>query len=99
MMDSKKIDDGGPAFPECKSRDSEPGWLREGMTLRDWFAGQALSQCIQDAPAGSMGGDYPAAHGSPMHKEALQTKRDNAARIAYEYADAMIAARKDDGDE
>lgn len=34
------INDGGPAFP----LPSEPGFLAEmGMTLRDWFAGQALA--------------------------------------------------------
>jgi hypothetical protein len=32
-------DDGGPAFPV--SRETE-GWYERGMTLRDWFAGQAL---------------------------------------------------------
>ena len=32
-----KINDGGPAFP----RDSENLYY-EGMSLRDWFAGQAL---------------------------------------------------------
>jgi hypothetical protein len=33
------INDGGPAFP----LPSEPGFPAEmGMTLRDWFAGQAL---------------------------------------------------------
>ena len=31
-------DDGGPAFPSQNGHYFEPG-----MTLRDWFAGQALS--------------------------------------------------------
>ena len=34
-----KINDGGPAFPHQKE-DGSPYW---GMSLRDWFAGQALS--------------------------------------------------------
>ena len=41
------IKDGGPAFPFTER--NADGWLREsyyygheGMTLRDWFAGQAL---------------------------------------------------------
>ena len=33
-------DDGGPAFP--KSNIKYPGLDREGMSLRDWFAGMAL---------------------------------------------------------
>lgn len=32
-----------PAFPECGANDAVPGWLRGGMTLRDWFAGQAAA--------------------------------------------------------
>ena len=35
-----KINDGGPAFPESGERGKASGG--EGMTLRDWFAGQAL---------------------------------------------------------
>lgn len=36
------IEDGGSAFPSPK--DEKAGWAAEyGMTLRDWFAGQALS--------------------------------------------------------
>jgi hypothetical protein len=35
---STKIDDGGPAFPVVN-----PGtYASPGMTMRDWFAGQAL---------------------------------------------------------
>lgn len=34
-----KIDDGGPAFPMA----TVDGWVQTGMTLRDWFAGQALA--------------------------------------------------------
>ena len=43
-----KIDDGGPAFP-CEAKvwaDEEAGRLvpaSQGMTLRDFFAGQALA--------------------------------------------------------
>jgi hypothetical protein len=39
---TKTIDDGGYAFPI--PADDKAGWHAEsGMTLRDWFAGQALS--------------------------------------------------------
>lgn len=38
----KQIDDGGYAFP-C-GPDDKSGWSAEhGMSLRDWFAGQALA--------------------------------------------------------
>ena len=47
----KKIDDGGPAFPTLEQKTSykhsEQGVdymsLEGGMSLRDWFAGQALA--------------------------------------------------------
>lgn len=40
------IDDGGPAFP-CEQHETTEGtWnqtFESGMSLRDWFAGQALA--------------------------------------------------------
>jgi hypothetical protein len=38
---SDKIKDGGQAFPSSEYH---------GMTLRDWFAGQALAGLFADAP-------------------------------------------------
>jgi hypothetical protein len=37
--------DGGPAFPRTGYECSNGDWVRPqlGMTLRDWFAGQALA--------------------------------------------------------
>ncbi len=38
------INDGGPAFPECESGEFGPYIPKEqGMSLRDYFAGQALA--------------------------------------------------------
>jgi hypothetical protein len=53
---------------------------RPGMTLRDWFAGQALSGWIA-----SWSIESSSEHFTPTH----------TAKCAYEYADAMIAARKE----
>jgi hypothetical protein len=40
------IDNGGPAFPFIASPESH--WVYTGMTLRDWFAGQALNgNCVK----------------------------------------------------
>ncbi len=42
-----KIDNGGPAFPvtfEGGGNNGESPAYFEGMTLRDWFAGQALAK-------------------------------------------------------
>jgi hypothetical protein len=51
-----KINDGGSAFPLIKKLDNQfnKPWVAEtvgGMSLRDWFAGQALAHMI--------GGDAP----------------------------------------
>ncbi len=69
---SDKIDDGGPAFPHFLQSDVTPG-----MSLRDWFAGQALTGVIA-AYSGDIA--FPSLEG--------------AAAKAYNFADAMLAARK-----
>lgn len=41
---SDSINDGGPAFPFCiPDFHGDRPHLQEGMSLRDWFAGQALT--------------------------------------------------------
>lgn len=56
-MNSEKtpvIDDGGPAFPATCSADGTPLVVAypanqvSGMSLRDWFAGQALAGLMVD---------------------------------------------------
>lgn len=65
--------DGGPAFPQMEPNSCH--YNAEGMTLRDWFAGQVIASVKSWHPADK--------HGK------------SAAVIAYEIADAMIAARND----
>ena len=73
---SNPIDDGGTAFP---SNDAQ-GRTIPGMTLRDYFGGQALAGIL----AGS--GDKT---GFVDYDEKI------VARSAWGMADAMIAARKE----
>jgi hypothetical protein len=54
----------------------------QGMTLRDWFAGMALQ--------GYLAGRNNMSAENPMNFE-----RHRAAKDCYNYADAMIAARKE----
>lgn len=53
MTDTKQIDDGGPAFPRPIAGLVDGGVYYsadEGMSLRDWFAGQALIAIGAAAP-------------------------------------------------
>ena len=78
---SRQHDDGGPAFPfwDAMAEGANPG-----MTLRDWFAGQALSGEL--ASQSGNAGEY-ATNISPCLLE------DRAAML-WRFADAMIAARE-----
>ena len=72
-------DDGGPAFPVTVP--DKYGRAPSGMTLRDWFAGQALPVVHH--------------HGGRYGPQGLK----QVAEQAYEVADAMLAARKGQGDD
>lgn len=90
-MSDEKIDDGGPAFP---SEDFEHGFHQDtiikhsGMTLRDWFAGQALAGMLAN-------GFQP---DEAFKRNGLGAKRDwgkdTYVSASYRLADAMLAARK-----
>jgi hypothetical protein len=71
----KQIDDGGPAFPESNSL----GVMQHGMSLRDYFAGQALPGVIAVcAKEPNVRGKQP---------------EEVWATVSYLVADAMIRAR------
>lgn len=72
-----------PAFPNT----GNSNWGMDptlGMTLRDWFAGQALSGVIS---ATSSGNNFP------MMREDEVSMEPAMARAAYLMADAMLTAR------
>lgn len=68
--------DGGQAFPMYEKRDA----LR-GMTLRDWFAGQALSGILSSS-------------GCQLFRES-EIPLIEIAKYADRLADAMLAARNE----
>lgn len=75
---SAPINDGGPAFPR-----DERYLGHNGMTLRDWFAGQALVGFLMqpfDASIEEIG-------------ETWEQALERIPRGAYGYADAMLVAR------
>jgi hypothetical protein len=83
-----EINDGGPAFPMLvQSWNGNISAEAEGMTLRDWFAGQCIPAMSETNP--HLPGDRADGWPDPA---SLAARR---ARWAYLQADAMIAARGD----
>lgn len=81
---SETRENGGPAFPNLKVGSCGPRTAGEaGMSLRDWFAGQAL--------AGMLG--HPDVVGSPLAADFVASFADDA----YAIADAMLVARQKEG--
>ena len=70
------MSDNPRAFPCGDQQGTEPDY---GMTLRDWFAGQAMAAIISKIPFQEFPEDW-----SPYKKAAIG---------AYDYADAMLEAR------
>lgn len=81
---------GGPAFPA----DSFGSQHNPGMSLRDWFAGQALAGLGDWTPDGPEVFDEHGGrmyHGTPAGDAAAVMVK---ARWAFQQADAMLAARE-----
>ncbi len=87
----KQDNDGGPAFPsgELKFDDGDcKTAIHNGMSLRDWFAGQALVGLAADD-------DQPMElRKDETADEARRRVWSGVAKVAYIIADAMIAARE-----
>jgi len=73
------MNDGGPAFPRSPHT-GDPS--DDGMTLRDWFAGQALA------------GVMSTAEGLGRVEAAARSELLETATLIYEMADAMLKARE-----
>jgi hypothetical protein len=72
-----KVKDGGAAFPSSFRYDLED-WADPGMSLRDWFAGQALTGLCANVAWNGLGA-------GGINVLAID---------AYSIADAMLAARE-----
>jgi hypothetical protein len=84
--DNSRVDDGGPAFPSVCMNDPCHPSSEPGMTLRDWFAGQALAGLLANEGHNRMF--------APMADENGVTVDEVIAAMAFNVADAMLAARK-----
>lgn len=89
-MSGTEYPDGGFAFPEGEMQHQTPhGYERQpGMTLRDYFAGQALTNkdCCNGAASENNLKKW-------FGERVGITPCEIAARQAYEMADAMLEAR------
>lgn len=77
----ERMHDGGPAFPVhggYEGDDPRNHILGGGMSLRDWFAGQALAGMLADP--------------NVRHAD-LDALAAAVARESYGFADAMLKAR------
>ncbi len=86
-----ELEDGGPAYPARVSVNRDTGELQPfqfsndgfevmGMSLRDYFAAKAMQAMISKSNGQDMTGGK---NGVPI-----------VSQFAYEYADAMLEARK-----
>ncbi|GMB80495.1 hypothetical protein NN6n1_12770 [Shinella zoogloeoides] len=86
LSTSKKIEDGGPAFPRTERYPDGEAHFYSGMSRRDWFAGQAIPaiirQCASDLNFIDRG----------------EKAEQYFARKAYQVADALIEASKSGGE-
>lgn len=84
-MDRDEINkQGGPAFPVSIPGSGDNGW--QGMTLRDYFAAQAVIGLPGDAK------DYEILAWFGRNAAGITSSEIRAAR-AYDIADAMLARR------
>lgn len=78
-----KINDGGPAFPAPDVIDHDRNYYAPGgpgMTLRDYFAAKALPELIRE--------------NSDIDCDDFPAVTRGVAFDAYQYADALLAARE-----
>lgn len=86
-MNKDPINNGGPAFPNVPSDLQYQSW-DESMSLRDWFAGQALSNLAVTYMVGYRNRTQAAGRGWHQRDAAFALAKE-----CYLVADAMIAAR------
>ena len=71
--------DNPPAFPRSGEGFGNPNYDTPGMTLRDWFAGQAAAACLVNATG--------------ITEDVAGKEFPLVARFSYMLADAMLAER------
>ena len=88
-MSEQRINDGGPAYPH----DQNSGQWRQCMTLRQWYAGQALAGMLANKGYTNRAVDSVTESDDP--KESVCTVMSG---WAFAIADAMIAHEQKERD-
>ena len=93
---STPINDGGAAFPRPVSFSEEGGTHRGtlGMTLRDYFAGQALAGFVGQWEKEICEAGVDEISNEKQRERVRAEWIQRAAYTSYGYADAMLAARE-----
>lgn len=73
---SAPINTGGPAFPLPLGSQDLPEPAYGGMSLRDWFAGQALAGMMASEVDGSTYNEDPAAERAYRFADAMLAERE-----------------------
>lgn len=99
-----KIEDGGPAFPLVIPPNQDYSEFDRGMSLRDYFAAQAMAAFLgsvrktdRQVGVNSRRQDHCASaidFTEPDLEFGDEINGDTIASVAYECAEAMLAARK-----
>jgi hypothetical protein len=103
-------DDGGPAFPSMWENDGDQNIMAPdgsvvppghaiaipGMSLRDYFAAQALAGITAAMSAHIIDGAQEEADTLPSKEASTNLRKafENLSLFAYGFADAMLKARK-----
>ena len=84
---SERVDDGGPAYPSTEVHPNYDFPIHHfGMSLRDYFAAQALAGLLANP-----GGPFQA---NDMNGwDIVNCTLDDVARLSYQASDTMIATR------
>jgi hypothetical protein len=92
---SNQIDDGGSAFPGENDESKQYHWVHRGMSLRDYFAAKAMqAKCFQQLAVVLARSLHPVDGQSVT----LNLNHDGIAKDCYDFADAMLRARKSGGE-
>jgi len=95
MSDATPIDNGGPAFPvpSVCNANGDVQYGTDGMSLRQWYAGQALNGILSQSP-GSLFGHRNIWRACLNNKDTEDEWFSELADVSCKIADALIAELK-----